>query len=78
MPGAFYPRGKEDGSQDWQFKLLFGPQRQPSSSSMCPLCVEHEGYWGGDTGEQPQTVGFVAGPGHLWIKCIPMFALLSS
>lgn len=71
MPGAFYPRGKVDGSEGWQFKLLFGSQRQPSLSSMCPLCVEHKGYWGGGTGEQPQTLGFVAGPGHLWDQMHP-------
>lgn len=29
-----------DGSQGWQYQLLFGPQRQPSSSHVWPLCVE--------------------------------------
>ena len=54
--GPSAPETKVDGSQGWQFKLLFGPQRQPSSSSMCPLCVEHEGHWGGGTGDQSQTL----------------------
>lgn len=40
--GLTAPGAKVDGSQSWQFQLLLGPQRQLSSSSMCPPGVEHE------------------------------------